>query len=89
MNRESQNFHFWKRLSSVQVSLFGDPPYGFRIGKTIWDLGAFRPDPRYFIEKNEEYKSQIIMETSNLYSGRKVTIPREVHISEHRFINMR
>lgn len=77
------NIHFWK------ASLVGDSPHGLRLGRIIWDLGAFRPDPRDYLEKEAEYSSKVRMEQVHLFSGRKVKIPREVWIQNHHFYNVR
>jgi len=78
-----RKFHFWK------ISLIGQDAYGIRIGDLIWDLGAFRPDPRDYLSPNRTYNSKVQMEPVHLYSGRKVSIPRKIWIHGLSFINMR
>jgi len=91
MGRRRRESHFSSR--EVDVGLVGTPPYGLKIGKLIWDLGAFRPDPRDYLKSQKTYSSRVQMETVHLSSGEKVKVPREVEISSsrgsRRFVNVR
>ena len=75
---------------NIDASLVGNPPYGLLLGNVLWDLGAFRPDPRSCMRVGKVYPSQVQIETENLPSGEEVQVPREVKIpSGDRFINVR
>lgn len=91
MGNAKQKSHFWRGSSrKVDVSLVGKIPYGISLGGQIWDLGAFRPDPREYLLPDKIYPSEIEMEVVHLYSGRKVRVPREIKTrGKQRFVNMR
>ena len=85
--RESQ----FSSVRKVDVTLVGNPPYGLLLGNVLWDLGAFRPDPRNHMRIGKSYSSWVQTETESLLSGEEVQVPREVEIisSRYRFINTR
>lgn len=91
MSRRHRKYHFSSQ--NIKTLLVGNPPYGIMLGDILWDLGAFRPDFRDYIQTGKVYPSQVQTVTANLLSGKEVQFPREVEIyvndSLMKFVNMR
>lgn len=60
----------------------------------FWDIGSFRPDPRYFLKSRQKYTAGIQFDQENLLEGNLITFPRILTVmigksKKEIFINVR
>jgi len=84
--------HFFTQKKAV-IFLKGQPVYSLTYklpGKNYqrsWDISSFRPDPRYFLNKQTMYEGTITFSKENLCDGTEILIPREIRIDKNKKFN--
>ncbi len=58
-------------------------------GNTLfWDILSFRPNIKENIEEGEVYNGKTKFKYENLIDGKRIYYPYELHIGEHKFVNV-
>lgn len=80
----------------TEIFLKGHPVYALAYNlpkkneqRSLWDITAFRPDPRNSMKKGILYKGTITFSVENLCDGTEILIPRSVRIKNKKFNNIR
>lgn len=92
MSRKKQQFHFHPQFAILGIISIRDEILWIEMdgSKIFWDAGAFRPDPREYLNSGQKYKASIIFDIENLSSGALINFPREIIIdSKKTFVNIR